>query len=376
MSARAGPGQLSVTGMVGVLQPGMPLDISIKGQHIQPLTNDILTANLDADLHVGGTLRQRLDVTGNVHINRAAISIPNGFPPSVAVLDVIVPGQKPPSPSASARQLVLGIRLDAPESIFVQGRGLDAQLGGTLQIAGTSAAPQVGGAFHMIRGTYSLAGTNINFTSGLVSFNGEGLKDKVDPTIDFLAQASVTYNGIPTVLNLSVTGLADAPKISLSSTPPLPQDDLLALLLFGEPASQLSALQLAETGAALASLSGIGGGGGGGGGHSLNPLTWIKHALGLNALSVGGATPPAGTAAGSGSTISGASVTAGRYVSNKVYVAATESTIGTSQVQVDINLSASLKLQTRLGNGTATAQGTTPQNDPGSSIGLTWQHHY
>lgn len=376
MTARAGPGQLSVTGTVGILQPGMPLDISLKGQRIQPITNDILTANLNTNLHVGGTLRQRLAVTGNVHINRAAINVPNGFPPSVAVLNVIVPGQKPPA-SASTRLVIgLGITLDAPESIFVQGRGLDAQLGGRLQVTGTSDKPLVAGAFNMIRGIYSLAGTSIKFTSGRVTFNGEGLKGKIDPTLDFLAQASVTYNSVPTVVNLRVTGFADSPKISLSSTPPLPQDDLLALLLFGQPASQLSALQLAETGAALASLSGIGSHGGGGGGHSLNPLTWIKHALGLNALSVGGAAPPAGAAAGGGSTISGASVTAGKYISNRVYVAATQSTTGTAQVQVDVDLNAGLKLETRLGNGTATAQGTTPQNDPGSSIGLTWQHRY
>jgi translocation and assembly module TamB len=376
MTARAGPGQLSLAGSVGILAPGMPVDVSLSGHHIQPITNDIMTANLDANVHAGGTLHQRLDVTGWVRVNHAAINIPNGFPPEVAVLDVIVPGHTGPS-RALTRPLSVGLALslDAPESIFVQGRGLNAQLGGKLQIAGTSDSPQVGGAFNMIRGSYSLAGTHINFTSGRVSFNGEGLKGKIDPTLDFLAQASVTYNSAPTVVNLHVTGFADSPKVTLSSTPPLPQDDLLALLLFGQPASQLTALQLAETGAALASLSGIGGSGSGGG-RSLNPLTWLKNALGLNSLSVGGATPPAGAAAGGGSTISGASVTAGKYVSNKVYVAATQSTTGTSQVQVDVDLSPSLKLQTRLGNGTATAQGTTPQNDPGSSIGITWQHRY
>lgn len=375
MTARAGPGRLTMTGTVGLLQPGMPLDIAIKGQRIQPITNDILTANLNADMHVGGTLRQRLAVSGNVHINRAAVNIPNGFPPSVATLDVVVPGQKAPKSAKTPLVIALALVLDAPQTIFVHGRGLDAQLGGQLQVSGTSDHPQVAGAFTMDRGTYSLADTTIKFTSGRVSFNGEGLSGKIDPTLDFVAEASVTYNGTPTVVNLTVTGLADAPKVALSSSPPLPQDDLLALLLFGQPASQLTALQLAETGAALASLSGIGGGGGGGG-HSLNPLTWIKHALGLNAFSVGGATPPAGTAAGGGSTISGASVSAGKYISNRVYVAATQSTTGTSQVQVDVDLNGGFKLQTRLGNGTATAQGTTPQNDPGSSIGLTWQHRY
>ncbi len=59
---------------------------------------------------------------------------------------------------------------------------------------------------------------------------------------------------------VKITGLADAPKIELSSTPELPQDEILARLLFGEPASQLTALQVVQIGAALASLSGGGGG--------------------------------------------------------------------------------------------------------------------
>ena len=376
-TARAGPGQLSAKGTVGVLQPGMPIHISLSAHRIQPITNDILTANLDANMLVAGTMRRRIEVSGTLHVNHASINVPNGLPPSVATLNVIRPGEKAQPAAAAVPRLIigLGITLDAPAAIFVQGRGLNAQLGGELKVAGTSADPQVSGGFSMIRGTFSLAGTSLNFTSGRVSFNGQGLKGGIDPTLDFIAQSTVTYNG-PTTVTLHVTGFADSPKISLSSSPPLPQDDLLALLLFGEPASKLTAIQVAETGAALASLSGIGPGGGGSGGSKWNPLTWIKKGLGLNTLSVGSASPPGGAAAGGGTSATGASVTAGKYISNRVYVAATQSTNGTSQVQVDIDLSQYLKLLTRLGNGTATAQGTTPENDPGSSIGIAWQMPY
>ncbi|MGH8217172.1 MAG: translocation/assembly module TamB domain-containing protein [Steroidobacteraceae bacterium] len=379
MTARAGTGQLSAKGTVGVLEPRMPIEIELTARGIQPITNDILTANLDSDMRVAGTLRQHIDVTGTIRIHRASINIPNGLPPSVAVLDVVRPGQaRAPAPSASRLTIGLGITVDAPQAIFVQGRGLDAQLGGKLKVTGTTDSPQVNGGFSMIRGSFSLAGTNLRFTSGKVSFNGAGLKGRIDPTLDFLAEATVTSTTATTV-QLHVTGFADAPKISLTSMPPLPQDDLLGLLLFGKPASQLTVVQLAETGAALASLSGIGGGGAGGGGGTLsklNPLNWIKKALGLNTISVGGATPPGGAGAGGGTQTTGASVTAGKYISNRVYLAATQTTTGTSQVEVDVDLSSHLKLQTRLGNGSATAQGTTPQNDPGSSIGLAWQFPY
>jgi translocation and assembly module TamB len=376
MTARAGPGQLSASGTVGVLQPGMPMHVSLVAHHIQPITNDIMTANLDTNMKVEGTLRKRLDVTGTVHINHASITIPNGLPPNVQTLNVIRPGQQPPPATPSQLVIGLGIALDAPASIFVQGRGLDAQLGGRLKIGGTTDDPQVSGGFRMIRGLFSLAGTSLDFTSGNVSFNGQGLKGGMDPSINFVAQSSVVYNG-PTTVTLTVSGFADSPKISLSSSPSLPQDDLLGLLLFGKPASQLTPVQLAEIGYALAGLSGIGGGGGGG--SKWNPLTWVKKAFGLNTLSVGSATPQNQTGANGssqGSSTSGASLTAGKYVSKKVYVAATQSTTGYSQVQVSVDLNQYLKLVTRLGNGTATAQGVTPENDPGSSIGLAWQMPY
>ncbi len=376
MTARAGPGRLSAKGTVGVLQPGMPMHVSLTAHRIQPITNDIMTANVDSNMTVAGTLRRRLDVTGTIHVNRASITIPNGLPPSVQTLDVVRPGQAPQPVSTASRLVIgLGLTLDAPDAIFVQGRGLDAQLGGRLKVTGTSDDPKVSGGFRMIRGAFSLAGTNLNFSTGKVSFNGQGLKGRIDPSLDFIAQSSVTYNG-PTTVTLHITGFADAPKIALSSTPSLPQDDLLGLLLFGKPASQLTAIQLAETGAALASLSGIGPGGGGGGGSKWNPLTWIKKAFGLNTLSVGSASPPGGASAGGGTQTSGASITAGKYVSKRVYLAATQTTNGTSQIQVNVDLSEYLKLQTRLGNGTATAQGTTPENDPGSSIGIAWQMPY
>ena len=369
LTARAGPGELTAQGTVGVLEPQMPIDVSISAHHIQPITSDILTANLDTRLRVAGTLRRRIDVSGTVHVNRASIMIPNGFPPNVATLEVIRPGAAVRTPPVRRRLAIgLGITLQAPDAIFVQGRGLDAQLGGRLELTGTSGNPGVSGGFSLVRGTFSLAGTTLNFNSGRVSFNGEGLKGRIDPTLEFLAQTSV-MSPSPTTVRLSITGYADSPKIALSSSPPLPQDDLLGLLLFGKPASQLTALQLAQTGAALASLGGVGGGGG----ESWNPLTWIKKGLGLNTLSVGGATRPGATG---GNQMAGASVTAGKYISNRVYVAATQTTLGTSQVRVDINLTRHVKLQTRLGNGTATAQGTTPENDPGSSIGLSYQIEY
>ena len=363
LTAKAAPGTVSITGTIGALQPHIPIDLKLTAKNAQPIASNIITANLDADVHVSGTAREKLDVEGTLRVNRANIEIPSGFPPDVAVLDVRRPGKAPPPKPEKPLIVNLKVTVDAPRQILVKGRGLDAELGGQIQIRGTTDVPTVGGDFELQRGTFTLGSSQLTFSYGTVTFNGAGLKKKIDPTLDFVASTQV----VDVTATVKITGLADSPKIELSSTPDLPQDEIMARLLFGESASQLTALQVVQIGAALASL--------GGGGGGLNPLTKIQKTLGLDRLTVGSGTTT-GTGTGAAQQNSGYSVEAGRYVSSRVFVAVKESTTGTSQLAVDVDLTKHLKLQTRLGNGSTTAQGTTPENDPGSSIGLAYQFEY
>jgi translocation and assembly module TamB len=363
LTATAAPGTVSMTGTVGVLQAKIPVDLRIKADHAQPIVSKLVTANLNADLHVSGTARERLDIAGKVDLGRTLIGIPNSLPPNVVVLDVRRRGKA--APAAPDKQLVIGLDVDVqgPQEILVQGRGLDAEMGGELHLSGTTDAPLVSGGFDLQRGSFSLAGNKLSFTTGRVSFNGAGLKNKIDPTLDFTAQTTV---GSVTA-TLRITGLADAPQFEFTSSPVQPQDEIMALLLFGAPANQLSALQLAQVGAMLATLGGVGGDGG------LNPLVKIQKSLGLDRLTVGAGTTNTAT----GTENSGASIEAGRYISRRIYIEAKQSTTGTSQLEADVDLTKHLKLQTRLGNGTASSlQGTTPDNDPGSSVGLIYQFEY
>jgi translocation and assembly module TamB len=254
----------------------------------------------------------------------------------------------------------LDIKVQAPQQILVQGRGLDAEMGGELSITGSADSPRVSGGFDLQRGSFSLASSKLSFSAGHVGFSGEGLQSKIDPTLDFTADTAIPQG----TATLHITGYADAPQFDFTSTPALPQDEIMARLMFGESASQLTALQLAEIGGALASLAG-------GADSSLNPLVKVQKTLGLDRLSLG-----AGTATNAAGENTGASIEAGRYISKRVYIEAKQSTSGTSQLEADVDLTKRLKLQTKLGNGTASVQGTTPENDPGSSVGLVYQFEY
>lgn len=360
-TAAAAPGSVSMSGSIGVLQKGIPVDLKFAARNAQPIVSKLITANLNADLQIKGTARERLDITGTMHLNRTLIGIPNGLPLNVAVLDVRRRGKKQIVVADKPLVIGLDVAVQAPQEILVQGRGLDAEMGGDLQIGGTTESPVVSGGFELQRGTFSLATGRLNFTSGRVSFNGAGLKSKIDPTLDFTAQATVS----DTTAIMHISGLADAPVFDFTSNPARPQDEIMALLLFGAPTQQLTPLQLAQVGAALASVSGVGGNG------SLNPLVKIQRSLGLDRLKIG-----AGTTTNATGTDTGASIEAGRYISKRIYIEAKQSTAGTSQLEADVDLTKHLKLQTKIGNGSASVQGTTPDNDPGSSIGLFYQFEY
>jgi len=311
-------------------------------------------------------LRSQLNAAGSVQIDHAVINIPNALPPDVAVLTVVRAGQRPaPVSKTSSTIVALNLTVAAPRAVFVRGRGLDAELGGQLRIGGTSADPEISGGFDLRNGTVNLAGATLTFSSGRVGFNGYGVKKRIDPTLDFTA---INISGGVTA-TLNVGGYADAPVISLSSTPEMPQDEILSRLVFGVSVTQLSPLQLAQIGAALATM-GVGGG-------TFNPINAVQRKLGLDRLAIGGGSSNSGSASGTaGETSNAATIEAGRYVTRRVYIGAKQSTSGSTQAQVQVDLTKSLKLQTTLGTGGGTVQGATPQNDPGSSVGITYQFEY
>lgn len=353
--AHAGDGTIGVSGSIGAFRPGIPLDIHIKADKAQPVASDLLTARINTDLRIHGQATTRIDVDGNVKIPTATINIPDSMPASVPQLDVIRPGDDANASAGSSMVIGLDVNVLAPGEFFVRGHGLDAVMSGKLHVGGTASTPVVDGGFDLQRGNFNLAGVNLNFTHGRVGFNGSGVNHKLDPTLDFRADRNVQG----TLASLLVTGYASAPKIDFKSNPEQPRDQVLAMLLFGTTTAKLSTTQLAELAAAVAQLTG---------GSGFDPLGTIRNSLGLDRLAIGG-----GNGVGNG----GTSVEAGKYVMKGVYVGAKQATSGSgTQAQVQVDLTRHLKLNTTVGTGGQVTGFTTPENDPGSSVGLSWGIDY
>ncbi len=347
LTAKAGPGTVDVSGGVDLTTPGMPVDITLTAHRARPVASQAVTADLDANLTLRGLVQGGLTAAGTVFIRRAEIQIPEQMPPSIPVLNVQVPGQRPPPPPSPGPAIALNVSVNAPQQIFIRGRGVDAEVGGRVTLAGTTARPLPAGGFELRRGSVSFAGQTLTFSSGNVSFNGGSL---TDPSIDLIS----SVNTGQVTASLEISGTANHPKITLSSTPPLEQDQILSYLLYGQPTAKLGPLEVAQIAAALAQLASGGSSGG-------NPLDNVRKALGLDRLSVG----------------QGSQLQAGRYIARNVYVGAQQSINGTgTQAVVQIDLARGLKLQATAGTGsTQSATGVAGSSDA-ASVGITYQFNY
>jgi translocation and assembly module TamB len=350
LSGKAGPGTLGGSGSIS-LAGAMPVDLRFTANDARPLSSDLITALIDANLTVQGDVKGDLQVGGTLHVRRADIRIPDNMPAGVAVLAVRNANAPPPPPPPPESQsnIALNLTLDAPEQVFIRGRGLDAELGGTIHIRGTAAKPIPDGGLHLRRGTLSVIGTTLNFTEGTIDFSGGGL---TNPSIHFVATSTTAT----IVATLTVSGSAKDPKITLSSVPDMPQDEILSQLLFNTSTSKLSPLQLAQIAAALASLSGATSG--------FDPLESLRTTFGLDRLSVGSSSTGSPT------------LEAGRYLARGVYLGAKQSASGSgTQATVQVDIAKGLKLETTAGSGSSSATGSTSSADA-ASVGLTYQFEY
>ncbi|HEX4269844.1 MAG TPA: translocation/assembly module TamB domain-containing protein [Rhizomicrobium sp.] len=359
LKGQAGQGSLTATGHVDLQAPDMPIDMQMNATNARPVANDLMSASLSGDLTLKGHVKTSMTLAGKMQVTGGEINLPENFPAQVAVLNVRRRGQPPPPPPPKQSRIVLDMSVRTTGPIFVRGHGVDAEMAGTIQVSGTAGAPVISGGLRMERGSYTVVGQALDFTTGRIRFDGTGLRSKLDPALDFVAQ---TVSGGVTA-TLTVTGYASSPKIALSSSPQLPQDEVVAHLLFQQSVKQLTPLQLASIAQAAAAMGGVGGG--------FNPLGTVRRTLGLDRLSVGS------VQGGAGGTENQTTVEAGRYVTRNVYVGVKQNLSGGTQTQVQVDITRRLKAQATLATGasTVTTQGNSLQ-DNGSSVGLSYQFEY
>lgn len=329
--AIGGGGTVSASGTVGIA-PGsnFPANLAINLNNARYADGELLVATVNGRLTVAGSLLQDPVIAGAIDVLRAEITVPESFAGGAAAIDV--KHKNPPAgvratlarakandgtpvPTSRPSVVRLNITINAPNQVFVRGRGVDAELGGSVQISGPVTNIQPTGGLKMIRGRIGILGQRITFDEGEVTLVGD-----LDPYLNFVARSE----GSDITVFVTVTGRVSDIDVNFSSQPQLPQDEVLARLIFNRGINELSAFQIAQLAAAAAELAG-------GGNNSL--LGSLRAGTGLDDLDV--VTDSEGNAA----------VRAGRYINENVYLGVEAGAGGNTKATINLDITDNLKVK-------------------------------
>jgi len=212
---------------------------------------EYLNGRVNGVVKAEGTLQDVL-VKGTVKVTPVEVSVPEELPvKQPATLDVTeirdgkVVNREQEEVSGFGSRVRLDIDCDIPGKVYARAPILDSEWGGKLHVGGTLAEMKIDGRIAVLRGHMDFL--NRRFTlrdSALLFLDGSPEKPYLD------MQAVVETPNLSARLTLK--GELDDVKMELSSDPILPQDEILAQILFGRNLSRLSpvqAIQLARVAA-------------------------------------------------------------------------------------------------------------------------------
>lgn len=241
---------------------------------------------------------EAIRIAGDFTVSQARISIEQPasavIPTLTGVRRINFPDQEDDQPVASTpfqRPVQLDLKVVAPRRIVVFGRGLDTEWAADIRVTGPISDPSVNGTATLVRGDLDLAGRRFQFDTGTIELNGPIRTARID------IAAERTADDI--TASVAVTGTVVEPKFTLTSTPALPQDEILARVLFGRSAAELTGFEAAQLAAGLAQLAG--------GNAGFDPVGLVRQATGLDRVSFGAQDGIA-------------TVSAGKYIAEDVYV--------------------------------------------------------
>ncbi|MDP5306983.1 translocation/assembly module TamB domain-containing protein [Paracoccus spongiarum] len=341
----AAGGQIVVTGPLDLGAGTADLDVRL--DNVVARDPNLYETTINGEVRFTGSLANGPLISGRVDLAETEIRIPStGLGGAKAIPDINHVGDTRPVratrakagleeyPSAASRDAGMGgpaatppanpprldLVINAPNRVFVRGRGVDAELGGELRIQGTTRNVIPIGHLSLIRGRVDLLGKRFDLSEGLVELQGSLI-----PVIRLVA--STSQDGITT--RIIIDGEARDPEITFESSPELPEEEVLSQLLFGRGLDNISPLQAAQLANALAVLAGRGGEG---------IVGRLRNQVGLDDLDL--QTDDEGNV----------QVRAGKYLTENLYSDVSVGDNGTTTINLNLDISDSLRARGSVGS--------------------------
>lgn len=205
---------------------------------------------IDANLALRGNRKAQV-VTGNIEVRRAAYTreltieelISSGGPLAPEFFDV-GPGGGGGGPSGLAT--TLDLRITADNTLSVKNNLADAVGSAYLNVRGSTDTPLISGRVLFSRGTVEFRRGRFELSRGLITLPpGRG----ADPVLDILSEADISGYHVTVAFNGPLAKL----QTTVQSDPPLPEVDILSLVLTGSISGETTTVGAAtQTGLGLA----------------------------------------------------------------------------------------------------------------------------
>ena len=346
-SARdADRGRVELQGAMTFSAPEPPaLNFSLTARNAHLLNMPGAKGAFSGEMRLSGTTQDAL-LAGTINLRPLAVQVEHFIGSSVPEIDVIevevYGGEREQGPALMENiELALAVVLD--KQSYVRGLGLDSQLKGKVDIAGTAADPQASGKLTIVRGKFDLLGKKFELKEGEVQFENN--------------VAAIYVKGVHTYadgeITAEISGTTDDPKIEFSSNPAAAQDEIFAQLLFGKSLTDISPLQAVRLVGVVRTLQT--------GSTGFDPLASTRDLVGLDTLDFESEATESGE--------DQYSLSLGKYITSRIYLELQRSTdpLNPWQAEMQIELRKNLRLDIK----------SSDDNESGAgSVELQWKKDY
>ncbi|MGI9493715.1 MAG: translocation/assembly module TamB domain-containing protein, partial [Geminicoccaceae bacterium] len=323
-----------------------PLSLSLSMDQAELLSRDDIEGTISGDIAMLGDLSTP-KIEGQLLVNHAEASIPEGSGPDLPVIEVEEVGgtfinfEKPEgkeTETAPPFDPELDVTIDLPNKVYARGRGLESEWEGNLAITGPTSAPLITGRLEIKKGYFDFVEKRFVFEKGIIDFNGVS-----PPNPIITIEATATESDFKAIVK--VDGPADQFKLRLESEPALPEDEVLAKLLFDRELSEIGAVEATKLALALNKLRGGGG---------FDAFGEIRNALRIDTLDIV-----------SGEETEDSRVKAGKYLNDDVYLEVEQGAAeDSSRARVEVEILPNFSLEADTGS------------DSTGGVGVKWRFDY
>ena len=290
-----GKGRMTLSGNMRLAPTeGFPYAFKVGCSNARLVNRPDAEASLSGKLNVSGNVSS-INAEGEVRLDEVLVKLQNlrAVPASLETAH----GGKTNAVGVVRGNTNITLRLAVaiPGNLYIRGRTIDSAWAGDMVFGYAGGVPYLSGYIEPRRGTMLILKRPFKLAEGRIEFDGSW------PPIPALRITAVCSRAD---INASVhiVGNANNPEVTLTSVPSLPEDEIIARILFGKDMSTITPLQALSLASEATKLRKISGGGG--------IMDDVQSAIGVDRVEF--------REAGEGNT--SPEVAAGKYLGDRTYV--------------------------------------------------------